>query len=313
MTVVSYWNGSIPNITELHFKSFLKQNDLNFKYVLFYEKTKELEISDLLPKNLLWLIDDDRFILRSISLERLMNDNGVMPFSKWKENFSYKVARKIRKIFSSAIFTLIQKVYTSPQAQNKFNLKFNEFIGLNFSHTSKFTGLSQHLTYRSDVFRSLISSKFVDSSILYVDLDICFTKRFSEYDWSTAFTSPWGKERFANTAILFLPSFQPWVRQGITRKFQLSSSAWPWNLYSESNCKEFGLELRRIEDFDPPWSDHNPSSGDTSAFFESRENSSALVQWVETNSFCFHWHNQWNTTPDKDSPYMRFLRQFTVT
>ena len=242
-----------------------------------------------------------------------MKDNGIRPFSKWNDSFTYKMIRRVRKKCFSTLITLMQKAQIPTKIQNRLNLKFNEFIGLNFSHTSKFTGLSKHLTYRSDVFRSLIANQFVNSSILYVDLDICFTKRFSDYDWGTAFTSPWGKEHFANTAILFLPSSQPWVRQRITRKFQLTSSAWPWNLYSESNCREFELELRRIEDFDPSWSDHNPSSGDTSAFFENRENSSVLVQWVETNSFCYHWHNQWNTTPEVDSPYMRFLNQFKVT
>lgn len=187
---------------------------------------------------------------------------------------------------------------------------FNKEIGFTFSHNQNFAGLSQHLTYRSDVFRSLIASEYPISNVLYVDIDICFVKKFSSYDWSNAFTSPWGLAEFANTAIIYLPAKNQQLRSRIISEFRKVTSAWPWTLYSKNRCEFYGLELRSIEEFDPPWALSNPSTGDSGAFMKKHANAQNIVDWADSNSFCYHWHNQWNVIPEAGSPYDIHLNRF---
>jgi hypothetical protein len=148
---------------------------------------------------------------------------------------------------------------------------------------------------------------FPNEDVFYVDLDVCFVKKFSEYDWSNSFVSQWGTSNFANSAILFLSLRNRASRLKILNQLKRTKSAWPWNLYSERNCQEFNIEIRNIRLFDPAWTPENPLFGNSSGFFEAR--SDLVEQANSIFQFCLliHWHNQWNVKPDPNSLYNHFL------
>ena len=306
-TVVSYWVGTLPEITRLHFYSFKYNNDLNFKYILYSDISDGFKSS--IPSSLNWLLDMPWFEHREIDLSNLMEKYEIPPFSLWKETLYYKLRRKLKHKLLSFLLKYSKGLHFRLLEKYR-DLHLNEEIGFSFSHNQKFTGLSKHVTYRSDVFRSLIANEFTNENILYTDLDICFIRQFSSYDWAVPFTSPWGIARFANTAILFIPSTKESTRENILQEFRNTSAAWPWVLYSEKRCGRYDLVLRSIEEFDPPWSLSSPVSGDSSAFMSKRDNSAHVVTWVDEHSFCFHWHNQWKSSPEVGSPYDLYLTKF---
>lgn len=306
---VSYWAGTLPTISNLHFTSFKFNNDKNFKYILFLDN--DIKSNPSISNDLLWLLNESWFEIRYFSLTKMMNDFKIANFSKWHNNLFYKTCRKFKiKIIKTKI--RIYTIYNSLTRSQFLSNNYNSEIGISFSHTQKFTGLSGHLTYRSDVFRSIIAGKFPNDNVLYVDIDICFVKQFNDYDWSKAFTSPWGLSKFANTAIIFFPAYDQILRRRILSELKQSSAAWPWMLYSKEKCEYFGLELRRIEDFDPPWATSNPSTGNSSSFMKKQANSQEIVDWADNNSFCFHWHNQWNVIPEVGSAYDIYFERYKV-
>jgi len=308
-TVVAYWAGNLPEITALHFISFERQNDLNFKYILYADNSQGFESS--IPPSLAWLKQKPWFEIRNVELSQLMTEFDIQPFSKWKPNLRYRFLRKLK---TKALHYLLLKTRALKMdfLSKYVSTHWNEEVGFTFSHNQKFSGLANHLTYRADIFRSIIANEFPNENVLYVDLDICFTKVFSKYDWSKAFTSPWGRADFANTAIIYFPISQRDIRTKILGELRSTSAAWPWTLYSQNRCSYYGLELRLIEEFDPPWASDSPVSGDSSAFMQKRMNSQEVVDWTDEKSFCFHWHNQWQIIPESGSPYDLYLKKFTA-
>jgi hypothetical protein len=306
---VSYWAGTLPPISHLHFTSFKFNNSKNFKYVLFLDN--DIKPKSMISNDLLWLLNEPWFEIRYFSLTQMMNDFEIASFSKWHNNMLYKICRKFKyKMFKIKIN--VYSRYNSLERSKFLSNNYNSEIGPSFSHNQKFTGLSEHLTYRADVFRSLIASKFPNDDVLYVDIDICFVKPFNDYDWSKAFTSPWGLANFANTAIIFFPASDKQLRERVLSELKQSSAAWPWILYSKERCEYFGLELRKIEDFDPPWAPSNPSTGNSSSFMKKQADSREIVDWADRNSFCYHWHNQWNAVPEVGSAYNIYFERYKV-
>lgn len=39
---------------------------------------------------------------------------------------------------------------------------------------------------------------------------------------------------------------------------------------------------------------------------------SDIIQYIEQNCLFVHWHNQWKTIPDLDSPYGKYVERFRV-
>jgi hypothetical protein len=306
---VSYWAGTLPTISNLHFASFKFNNNKNFKYVLFLDH--DLKSKSIISNDLLWLLNESWFEIRYFSLTQMMNDFDIENFSKWQNNLVYKICRKLRSKILKIKIRLYSR-YNSIARTRFLKNNYNFEIGPSFSHNQKFTGLSEYLTYRSDVFRSLIANKFPNDDVLYVDIDICFVKPFNDYDWSKAFTSPWGLTKFANTAIIYFPAANQLLRKRVLSELKQNSAAWPWILYSKENCEYLGLELRKIEDFDPSWAPANPSTGNSSSFMKKQTNSQEIVDWADNNSFCFHWHNQWSVIPEVGSAYDIYFKRYKV-
>ena len=275
---VSYWTGNLPSISNLHFTSF-KFNNSDFKYVLYLDN----DISNLpsIPEDLIWLLNEPWFELRYFSLTEMMSNFEIEPFSKWSNTLFSRMCRRISAYMLKVALTLNKKY--NKLFLNAINNHYNTEVGFSFSHNQKFTGLCQHLTYR-----------------------------FDKYDWDNAFSSPWGLGKFANTAILFLPSKNQLIRKKILFEFKEISAAWPWVLYSEVRCKKYGLQLRKIEEFDPAWAPKNPHTGESNSFMEKRSNSQEIVDWIDRHSFCVHWHNQWSVVPEPGSPYDIYFNRFKL-
>ena len=90
---VSYWTGNLPSISNLHFTSF-KFNNSNFKYVLYLDN--DISNLPLIPKNLIWLLNEPWFELRYFSLTEMMSNFEIEPFSKWNNTLFSRMCRRIR-------------------------------------------------------------------------------------------------------------------------------------------------------------------------------------------------------------------------
>lgn len=302
---VSYWAGNLPNIVKLHFASFEFNNDLDFKYILFIdEKFINKDIAQL-GKDF-FLSNQPGLEVRKINLDNLFEKYSIEPFAKWNSNFFYRIMRKFNtnliKILAKK--NLINFIYGS-------KLHFHKEMGLTFAHNLNFSALIPNLTYRSDAFRSLIANEFPSFNILYTDLDVCFLKKFSTYNWENAFTSAWGISEFANTALLYLPKNIQNTREKILNEFRINSCAWPWVLYSKILCEKFGIEIRDVKEFDPPWTPGSPVYGNSESFMTLNTDLNNLNAWLSDNSFAWHWHNQWNSEPHNQSPYNYYFEKYS--
>jgi hypothetical protein len=305
MIITSYWMGSIPDITKLHFFSFLANNDIEAKYYLYIDRNSPRVDLDNLPS----FLEKCGVEVRAVDLESMMERQGVKPFGFWKNDFFSILIRRLRYASLSRLFRIFNHLALSKYFPSFFRYA-NPVIGYTFRHHSSFTGLKQHTTYRSDLFRSLISLEHPDEDVLYVDLDICFIRKFSTWDFDRSFTGPWGTSNFANTAILYLPKKMPELRKKILARLKDSSSAWPWSLYSRKNLDEFGLDVWPIHTIDAAWVSGNPISGRPDLFMNGELESAEIVEFLDKNVHCFHWHNQWNAQPRASSPYQVFLNRF---
>ena len=308
--VVSYWAGSLPRLCELHFRSFLKQND-GRKYILFLDS--RLDFDSKIPQELSWIIDEPNIKVDYINLENLMSESGIAPFRKWK---GCKLEKYFRKLKSKFMRDCVFRFPFIDSEVLRFIFRTNFFGNYNSdlrqwtpSHNSFASGLESHLTYRSDLFRSLIHRNFPGKDCLYVDLDSCFIRNFSDYSWENSFVSPWGTDSFANTSCLFLSTKDSEGTAAIVRKLADTSSAWPWELYTKENCESFRIEIRGIEQFDPPWTPGSLLHGDPEKFFTCTDESELIIQELKIHCFFMHWHNRWLITPEKGSPYDLLLRE----
>ena len=305
--VVSYWNGNLPKISELHFLSFVRKNDGGFKYYLYIDTDKNINCDVF--KQAPWIRKYPEIEIKYFSLWTLMEKYRIKPFNLLNASY-FKLFRFVRFKFFHFVcryLTIRKSRYFKKYVINHYN----EAVGFSFSHEEYFSCLSEHLTYRSDCFRSLIANEYPNESVLYVDLDICFIKKFSEINWSNSFTSPWGQATFANTSFLFLSLNGAKKRKILLDEFRKISPAWPWILYSEERLRTYEIGLIPIQQIDPAWSAIGPVAGDTQAFMKGQRGTLEICEWLDSNCIAYHWHNQWSLTPDQNSPYGIYMERYS--
>ena len=306
--VVSYWAGTVPQITLLHFISFLKFSQ-GERYVLFLDSRGDF--ASKVHKDLEWVLSHPSFEILEINLEELLKIHGVPAFSRWSGSIVDRVGRKIidnyyRLVLHPRNINPLKKML-APNARKVTDSR----LGYTSTHTRLFSGLKDHLTYRADLFRSLILAEHPELNIFYVDLDICFLRSFTAWDWSKSWTSQWGVEEFANTACLFSPKTDVRGRETILKNLRRTASAWPWSLYSKANCDEAGLEIMGIENFDPPWTPESLICGRSDLFFKAGLHAQGTFDELVSGYFLAHWHNQWNVIPEPGSPFKLRLQKFS--
>lgn len=307
-TVVSYWIGELPTITELHFKSFLFNNDLNFKYILYFDLDGSDSLRPISSAHPMLQSQNSNIQIKYFSLSKTMNKFGVAPFRKKTEKHIAKYVSYKKKTISSKWLPQIPNYNSRLRDFKKLHL--HPELGFNFDHGQSFCNLVSNLTYRSDIFRSIIANNYQNDNLLYVDLDTCFTQPFSEYKWTNSFVSQWGTSNFANSAIMFLSAKDRTIRLNILKELVRTNSAWPWTLYSHENCEKYGLEIRGISNFDPAWTPGSPLESNSEGFFKQTPNLDIIVRSILEECFLVHWHNQWRIVPETGSPYTYFLELY---
>lgn len=307
--VVSYWAGEVPAISILHFVSFLRFS-LGERYILFLDSREDF--ASKLHQDLKWILNHPNFEIRDIDLEETMKRHGIPAFSRWSGSRVDRLGRKLIDWYFKLVLrpenSNFLKVVLARNTRKLTDMR----LGYSPTHTRLFSGLRSHLTYRADLFRSLILAELPNFDIFYVDLDICFLRSFNTWDWTKSWTSQWGVEEFANTACLFSPKTDTHGREIILKNLRRTASAWPWTLYSKGNCDEAGLEIMGIENFDPPWSPNSLICGRSDLFFKGGPHAQGTFDELVSSYFLAHWHNQWRVIPEPDSPFMLLLKTFST-
>jgi hypothetical protein len=295
--VVSYWSGILPEVSYLHFLSFRVLNP-NTKYVLYLEKDHDL--NGTIPPQLsskLSLLDID---IEVVELTKLMDELGVPSFAVWRENSFFRIARRVARRFAPMLFALgVRK-----------HLFFSSTMGFTLSHKFPFSGFKTNLPYRSDLFRSLIHSRYEEKNFLYVDLDICFIKSCDFKAAPMGTIAQWGTSDFGNSAYLMLPTTASKAKRAILDNLLHGVSALPWILYNQERVTDYGLSIIDCAYLDPAWSPRSVIYQDSSLFFREGDHVQDFLQEVYERCLGVHWHNQWSVRPDTGSPYSLLVSHF---
>ena len=175
LLVVSYWCGDLPRVSDLHFRSFLF--DENVSYKLYIDTDKSQGLSQTLTSEINWIETVSNLEVKYFSLNDLLAKHNIDHFSYWKNTLEMKAIRK-------ALSYLFRNIYKLAKRLN-FDLdgitvpgfgSFSSIGNWSFTHSAPFSGLTDHLTYRSDLFRSVIALEFPAKDLLYVDVDTCLIK-----------------------------------------------------------------------------------------------------------------------------------------
>ena len=295
--VVSYWSGVLPSVTYLHFLSFRVLNP-NMKYVLYLESDFELE--GTIPPLLGAKLNSLNIQIEKIKLSKLMDELGVPEFAAWKENFCFRMARKVTRRLTPILYALgVRK-----------HFYFSSTMGFTLSHKFPFSGYVTDLPYRADLFRSLIHSKHADKNFLYVDLDICFIRSCDFKAAPMGSIAQWGTSDFGNSAYLMLPTTAKKAKQTILESLSKGVSALPWVLYNKERIEDYGLSIIDCAYLDPAWSPRSVIYQDSSLFFREGVHVESFLKEVRERCLGVHWHNQWNVRPDTCSPYSLLVNHF---
>jgi hypothetical protein len=307
LQIISYWYGELPQISKLHFISFQYNNNLNAKYTFYIDQESKSEFENNKPD---WLDDLDIDII-FIDLYDLMNKYGISPFHR-------ELSTSIHKTISKALLFMIRlSNYVLRRLPNWMRIfiakrtTYNLEMGLSLKHSNRFSNLIKDLPYRSDIFRSLIIGQLENDDILYVDIDVIFVKKLALIDLRQSFVSQWGSSDYGNSAILFLTKKDQAISKIISR-LQKTNSARPWALYSNINCQNYNLQISPIRFYDPSWAFGSPIYGKPEYLMMYTKYVSLIIKYIEQNCIFVHWHNQWKTIPDLDSPYGKYVERFTV-
>ena len=277
-----YWGGSLPPVTNLHFKSFIHFHP-NSNYDLWLDE----DVGCNIPAELAWIKSHPQIQLREFSLSKLV-DQYVSPITRGADSSIYNLLRFIhrKKILRHINF----KSYYDP------------LFKINYKHSSPLFTYQKDLVYRGDLARCIIPVAHYDASSLYADLDVCFLTDLNAIFSNNGFVYQWEDYDFANSAILYSPNKE--VAHNILKRGNQVECFRPWYLFSKTNCKDLNLEIYPTDRFDAMWDKNSLLAGDAMKFFVNSPQSQQMVnELFEKNYIVNHWHNNWRTIPEEGSPY----------
>ncbi len=287
-----YWSGVLPEVTELHFRSFIYHHP-NSTYDLWLDQDTQ---SSLHPK-MRWLENHPQIRIRHFSLQELI-DQYVTPKQApshtekpWHEWLRQQHKRKIFRWLN-----LQSWMYPA--------------IGVTYKHSSPlFKGFLQNLAYRGDLARCLLPLHEYQQASLYVDLDICFLSNLLDLCQDQGFAYRWEEFSFANSAVLYTPNKK--AAQAIVDQGNAIETFIPWHLFTDDNCQRLNIHIYPTNLFDPGWDKTSLLREDVGLFFRHSKESKAIVQELFDKSYRVnHWHNHWKTVPELGSPYQELLEQY---
>jgi hypothetical protein len=283
-----YWGGSLPPVTNLHFKSFIHFHP-NSSYDLWLDE----DVGCNIPSDLLWIKNHPQIRVREFSLSKLVNQY-VSPITKGADSGIYNFLRFMHR----------KKILRYINVKSYYDPLFK----INYKHSSPLFTYQKDLVYRGDLARCIIPVAHYDSSSLYADLDVCFLSDMNTIFAGNGFVYQWEDYDFANSAILYAPSRE--VARSILERGNQVECFRPWYLFSNVNCKDLYLEIYPTNRFDAMWDKDSLLSGDAMKFFRSSPNAQQMVdELFEKRYIVNHWHNNWRTVPEVGSPYDILFRQ----
>lgn len=296
ITFFGYWSGQLPAVTELHFRSFLRQHP-DSRYELWLDEDDSSAVD---APELAWIKTHPRIAVRPFSLNALIEQHVSS-----KPVAAYGSHPKLRKLARAMHRRL------APQWARHNAWEHPQF-GLTYKHSSMlFDGFLRNKAYRGDLARCLIALVHYPEACLYVDLDVCFTSDLTAQCGDKAWAYRWETLPFANSAILYLPN-KTWS-VALTRRGNELENFLPWILFADQVCNELGVVVHPTRLFDPLWDPDSLLYGDTAKFFGPRKNLALDLHALATERhLAIHWHNNWKTVPAPDSIYSGLLKACEV-
>jgi hypothetical protein len=292
VTFFGYWSGTLPAVTDLHFRSFLHHHPQS-RYELWLD---EDAASTIVAPELQWLKSHPRIALRPFSLNALIEKHvSAKPVARYDRfarlrRLGYSLHRKVAPAWAS------RKAWKHP------------VWGLIYQHSSVlFLGFNRNKAYRGDLARCLIALEHHAGPCFYVDLDVCFTSDLTPLCADKGFAYRWEQQPFANSALLYLPN-ATWSA-ALTRKGNQLENFLPWILFTDHVCAELGIVVHPAQMFDPLWDPASLLYGEPARFFAPRDNLALDLHALQgERHLAIHWHNNWQTVPAPTSIYAGLLK-----
>ena len=285
-----YWAGSLPPVTDLHFKSFLYYHPSS-KYDLWLDS----DIESSIPVELSWIRTHHQIEIHSFSLESLVR-KYVNPLNEGAEGKLLDIVRFLHR----------KKLIRHINIDNYYTPLFK----INYKHSSPLFTYKNDFVYRGDLARCIIPYVHYSSPCLYSDLDVCFLSNLNTICHDEGFVYQWEDYDFANSAILYYPNKN--VAQKILEVGNQIESFRPWHLFKNSICKSIGLKIYPANRFDAMWGKNTLLAGDASKFFRQSSESQEMTNELFTKNYIAnHWHNNWKIQIEENSPYSNLLKIFT--
>jgi len=277
-----YWGGSLPPVTNLHFKSFIHFHP-NSNYDLWLDD----DVGCNIPPDLLWIKNHPQIRVREFSLSKLV-DQYVSPITKGSDSDIYNLLRFIHR----------KKILRYINIKSYYDPLFK----INYKHSSPLFTYQKDLVYRGDLARCIIPVAHYNSPSLYSDLDVCFLSDLNDICHDQGFVYQWEDYDFANSAILYSPNQE--IAKCILEAGNSIECFRPWYLFTNSVCKELNLKIYPNNRFDAMWDPNSMLSGDAMKFFIKSPQSQQMVSELFQKKYIVnHWHNNWRTVPEHGSPY----------
>ena len=287
-----YWGGSLPAVTDLHFKSFIHFHP-DSQYDLWMDK----DVGCTIPAELNWIKSHKQIRIRNFSLSALI-ERYVEPLTRDADSKTHDI---LRFIHSKKILRYINiKSYYAP------------LFKINYKHSSPLFTYKKDLVYRGDLARCVIPVAHYSGASLYSDLDVCFLSNLNEICHDQGFVYEWEGYDFANSAILYSPNSE--LAKNILAEGNSIECFRPWYLFSNAICKKLNLRIYPKNQFDAMWDHESLLSGDAMKFFTKSPQSRQMVDELFAKKYIVnHWHNNWRTKPELGSTYDLLLKQFNGT
>lgn len=286
-----YWGGSLPPVTNLHFKSFI-----HFHPNSHYDLWLDQDVGCNIPLELLWIKNHPQIRVREFSLSKLV-DQYVSPLTKGADAGIYNLLRYIHR----------KKILRYINIKSYYDPLFK----INYKHSSPLFTYQKDLVYRGDLARCIIPVAHYDSASLYADLDVCFLSNMAEICAEQGFLYRWINYNFGNSAILYTPNKE--VAKNILAAGNRVECFRPWYLFTDSICKSIGLKIYPSNRFDAIWDDESLLTWDAMKFFRNSPIAQQMVdELFEKKYIVNHWHNNWRTIPEEGSPYDILLKQVSA-
>lgn len=284
-----YWAGSLPPVTELHFRSFLYYHPNSY-----YDLWLDRDIGSSIPTAFRWLERYPQIQIHHFSLNELI-EKFVSPLNLGAEGKFFDIARFIHR--KKIIRYLNLKNYYSP------------LFKLNYKHSSPLFTYKTDLVYRGDLARCILPFAHYRSACLYTDLDVCFLSDLNTICRDRGFVYRWEDYHFANSAILYCPDLS--TAEKILEMGNTIECFRPWYLFTDSHCEALNLDIYPTNRFDAMWDPHSLLTGDANKFFlRSTQSQDMVNELFAKNYIANHWHNNWRTTAEEGSAYDLLLNQY---